>query len=87
MARPRTRFCPYGHDKDAVDGSRWGWGFSLKGTRVALRECRLCAKTRSKNWKDKLRLERTVKNNGKTDRREREGTTSTGGTTNERRAD
>lgn len=51
MARPRKRFCPKGHDKDAENGSTWFYAFTAKGTPTLARSCTLCLKEHIKNWK------------------------------------
>lgn len=51
MAKPRVRFCPKGHDKDAPDGSKFYMAKTLKGTEVLVRDCRLCNIERVNNWK------------------------------------
>ena len=42
MARPRIRFCPKGHDKDAPGGSHWFQVRTLKGTITWQRRCVKC---------------------------------------------
>lgn len=44
MSRPRKRYCPHGHDKDAPGGSYWSKTKTLKGTLVWQRVCRECHK-------------------------------------------
>lgn len=48
MPRPRTRYCPQGHDKDAPGGSYWFWTRTLKGTPVRQRDCKICRGERKK---------------------------------------
>ena len=62
MARPRKRFCPYGHDRDAPGGSRWRLGRTLKGTPTRYRVCVECARARDrrkqeeKPWDSSIRF-------------------------------
>lgn len=49
MSRPRKRFCPQGHDKDAPGGSKWYRTRTNKGTWTKARQCVLCVK--SKDWR------------------------------------
>lgn len=42
MGRPRKRFCPYGHDKDAPGGSAWSRAKTYKGVYIAKRVCAEC---------------------------------------------
>jgi hypothetical protein len=42
MSRPRQRFCPHGHDKDAPGNSRWEQVLTLKGTSTGHRSCIPC---------------------------------------------
>ncbi len=48
MARPRSKYCPKGHDKDAPGGSCWRKGRTLKGTINTKRSCAICDKLRIK---------------------------------------
>ena len=50
MARPRVRFCPYGHDKDAKGGSSWSEVKTFKGTITHRRRCNECNRRIARNY-------------------------------------
>lgn len=54
MARPRKRFCPQGHDKDAKNGIYWRSSTTTKGTLVMMRVCAQCARDKAMKRYKKL---------------------------------
>lgn len=53
MAKPRKRYCPKGHDKDALSGSKFNMTKTLKGSEILVRDCRLCNIERVRKWKER----------------------------------
>jgi hypothetical protein len=57
MANHRKRFCPRGHDKDAIGAVYWYFTKTLKGTPTLVRHCKLCARIFRRNYY--LKVERS----------------------------
>lgn len=58
MARPRRRFCPHGHDKDAPGGSYNTVQYTVKGTLVFRRNCAMCDKLAHRKGKGSYEKEK-----------------------------
>lgn len=56
MSRPRKRFCPQGHDKDAEGGSYWTHIKNENGRLVRKRTCAQCTRNRVRNRLDTGKL-------------------------------
>ena len=65
MSRPRKRFCPHGHDKDAPNGSYWRYIHTLKGTKIRARDCRKCRNincNKARKRKAKMKISKELYN-------------------------
>jgi hypothetical protein len=58
MGRPKTKYCPHGHDKEAPHGSYLAQIKTLAGRLIIRRNCAMCVKLRARAdyWATKLEL-------------------------------